>query len=110
MRHFHRDFLYQTDWLAWRRSGLLDRVTPAFSRDGDQRTYVQDRLREEGAEVKRWLARGARIYVCGSKAMELEVRQALTDIARIHGGLSDEDARECVENLRAEGRYRRDVY
>lgn len=69
-RHFHRDFLYQQEWLAQRDAGLLQRVTPAFSRDGAGDAYVQDRLLEHGERLYRWLQQGAHIYVCGGIAME----------------------------------------
>jgi sulfite reductase (NADPH) flavoprotein alpha-component len=109
-RHFQRDFLYQADWLRFRKAGLLHRFSPAFSRDSAQRVYVQDRLRTEGAELWRWLSEGARIYVCGATAMEAAVREALVGIAREHGGLTDESALGFVETLREDARYLRDTY
>ena len=109
-RQFHRDFLYQTDWLSWRKSGLLQRLSPVFSRDGADNGYVQHRIREDGAEVYRWLMDGAQVYVCGGTAMEVGVRQALVDVARAHGGLSEDAAGDLIEGLRAKGRYQRDVY
>lgn len=109
-RHFQRDFLYQTDWLRLRKAGLLHRFSPAFSRDGAERVYVQDRLRAEGAELWRWLGDGARIYVCGAIAMESAVRATLAGIARDHGGLSEDAALESIDTLRRDGRYLRDTY
>lgn len=109
-RHFHRDFLYQADWLRLRKAGRLQRFSPAFSRDGVERLYVQDRLIAEGAELWRWLAEGARLYVCGATAMEAGVREALTRIARDHGGLTENAALGLIDNLRQEARYLRDIY
>lgn len=109
-RHFHRDFLYQTEWLAQRRAGVLKRATLAFSRDAKGGAYVQDRLLEQGKELYRWLQEGARIYVCGGRAMEAGVRDALATVAQAEGALNPEASAEYVENLRAEGRYLRDVY
>ena len=109
-RHFQRDFLYQADWLRFRKAGLLHRFSPAFSRDSAQRVYVQDRLRTEGAELWRWLSEGARIYVCGATAMEAAVRESIAAVARDHGGLSDESALDFVETLREDARYLRDTY
>jgi sulfite reductase (NADPH) flavoprotein alpha-component len=109
-RHFHRDFLYQTDWLNYRREGLLDRISLAFSRDADERTYVQARLYEEGAELYRWLQEGAHIYVCGGLEMEKAVRQSLQGIAQHQGGFDEDAAAEYIEFLREQGRYQRDVY
>lgn len=109
-RHFHRDFLYQADWLKHRKAGRLKRISLAFSRDEKKRSYVQARLYEERAELYRWLQRGAHLYVCGGVAMEQGVRQALQGIARDQGGYDDEAAIEYIESLREQGRYQRDVY
>ncbi|MEW8584546.1 MAG: sulfite reductase [NADPH] flavoprotein alpha-component, partial [Candidatus Thiodiazotropha sp.] len=109
-RHFHRDFLYQADWLNYRKAGLLKRISLAFSRDGKERTYVQARLYEERAELYRWLRQGAHLYVCGGVAMEQGVRQALQAIAQDQGGLDEAAAIEYIESLREQGRYQRDVY
>lgn len=109
-RHFHRDFLYQSDWLKYRKAGLLERVSLAFSRDINAPAYVQDRLSEEGAELFRWLSEGARIYVCGCVAMEKGVSEALHGIIAQHGNMSAESATQYIEDLHAGKRYLRDVY
>jgi sulfite reductase (NADPH) flavoprotein alpha-component len=109
-RHFHRDFLYQLDWQAYRKGGLLDRVSLAFSRDGKDKRYVQHRLQEEGTEILRWLNDGAHVYVCGSTRMGQEVQGALVDLIGRGAGLDVEVAAEFLDNLRQEGRYRRDLY
>lgn len=109
-RHFHRDFLYQSDWLKYRSEGLLNRISLAFSRDAGQRTYVQARLYEEGAELYRWLQEDAHLYVCGGVEMEKAVRQSLQGIVQVQGGLDEEAAAEFIESLREQGRYQRDVY
>ena len=109
-RHFQRDFLYQRDWQAHRKAGLLDRVSLAFSRDGAGKRYVQHRFGEEGAEIFRWLQDGAHLYVCGSTAMGQGVQAALLELVEREAGLGREAAGELVENLRREGCYRRELY
>ncbi|MES9971350.1 MAG: assimilatory sulfite reductase (NADPH) flavoprotein subunit [Candidatus Thiodiazotropha sp.] len=109
-RHFHRDFLYQTDWLGYRKAGLLDRISLAFSRDEGERSYVQGRLYEERAELFRWLQEGAHLYVCGGVEMAQGVHQTLLAITQDQGGLQEEAAMEYIESLREQGRYQRDVY
>ncbi|MEJ2693598.1 MAG: assimilatory sulfite reductase (NADPH) flavoprotein subunit [Candidatus Thiodiazotropha sp.] len=109
-RHFHRDFLYQTDWINYRKAGLLNRITLAFSRDDAERSYVQSRLAEEGAELFRWLQEGAHLYVCGALEMEQSVCHTLQEILQAHGGLEAEAAADYIESLREQGRYQRDVY
>ncbi|WP_336936361.1 sulfite reductase flavoprotein subunit alpha [Acinetobacter beijerinckii] len=100
-RQREHDFFYQETINAWKNMGTLQRLDLAFSRDQEQRIYVQDILRENAEEVKRWIDQGAVIYVCGSiEGMASGVDQALNDI------LSEEK----VDELRQSGRYRRDVY
>jgi sulfite reductase (NADPH) flavoprotein alpha-component len=109
-RHFHRDFLYQTDWIGYRDRGLLHRVSLAFSRDGADKVYVQDRLREQGAELCRWLEEGAHLYVCGATAMGHAVHQALIDVVARQAGRDLGSAEDFVEGLHQDGRYHRDTY
>lgn len=109
-RHFHRDFLYQLDWRAFRKAGLLHRTSVAFSRDQAQRIYVQDRVRAYGSEIHRWLRDGAHLYVCGSTAMGQAVQQTLLEVAVAHGGMTSDVAAEYIDELRRDGRYQRDVY
>lgn len=110
-RQFHNDFLYQAEWLAWRKRGLLTRLDVAFSRDAVQKTYVQHRMREQGADLYAWIESGAHIYVCGdAAAMAPDVEQALLETIVRHGGRSDEQAREYLQQLQRERRYQKDVY
>jgi len=110
-RHFRTDFLYQTEWQAWLKEGVLDRIDVAFSREGASKVYVQDRVRERGADVYRWLEDGANFYVCGdAEYMAPAVHQALIDVVSEHGGRSAESAEEYVKQLQREKRYQRDVY
>ncbi|MEM1143558.1 MAG: assimilatory sulfite reductase (NADPH) flavoprotein subunit [Pseudomonadota bacterium] len=109
--HFTQDFLYQVELLAYLKSGLLNRLDVAFSRDQEQKVYVQDRLMEKGADVFAWLERGAHFYVCGdANRMAKDVHQALIDIVKEHGKRSTEEAEAYVESLRESRRYQRDVY
>lgn len=108
LRH---DFLYQAEWLEALRRGQLQRLTPAFSRDGAHKVYVQQRLREHGRELYDWIEQGAALYVCGDASrMAPDVNQALVDMVAEHGGVSAELAAERVQGWLADGRYRRDVY
>ena len=93
------------------RSGLLTRLSLAWSRDGDRKYYVQDRMREVGAELWQWLGRGAHVYVCGdAKRMAKDVEAALVDVVAAHGGRGAEDAVAFVGSLKKAGRYQADVY
>ncbi len=110
-RHRERDFLYQSEWLDALKKGRLQRLDVAFSRDATTRVYVQDRLREQGAELFRWLEGGAHLYVCGdAEHMAPDVHRALLDIVTQHGRRSEEDAIEYLDELSAGHRYAKDVY
>jgi sulfite reductase (NADPH) flavoprotein alpha-component len=110
-RSFDHDFLYQAEWLDWRKRGVLTRLDVAFSRDQADKVYVQHRMLAHGAAVWDWLQRGAHVYVCGdAQYMAPDVHAALLEIARRHGALSEDDAREYLTDLQRERRYQRDVY
>ncbi|MFP3977927.1 assimilatory sulfite reductase (NADPH) flavoprotein subunit [Marinobacter sp. KMM 10035] len=110
-RRFRSDFLYQSEWLKWRRDGLLTRLDVAFSRDQEEKRYVQHCLKENSAEVWAWLQRGANLYVCGdAEKMAPDVHQALLDIASEQGGLNPEQAEDYLRQLNRDKRYQRDVY
>lgn len=110
-RSFEHDFLYQVEWLAWRRSGVLTRMDAAFSRDQERKIYVQHRLLERGAEVWSWLQDGAYVYVCGDASrMAPDVHAALLQIIERHGGQSPDSAAEYLQQLQRNRRYQRDVY
>ena len=110
-QHFTQDFLYQTEWQSWAKDGLLNKYDFAWSRDQEEKIYVQHKIREEAAELWQWLQQGAHIYVCGDASrMAKDVEQALLDTIAEQGGLSADDADEYLDNLRQEGRYQRDVY
>jgi sulfite reductase (NADPH) flavoprotein alpha-component len=110
-RCFATDFLYQLEWLRWRKEGVLTHMDVAFSRDGADKVYVQHRLREQSRRLYDWLERGAHFYVCGdAERMAGDVHQALIDVVRKEGGMSEERAQEYVAGLKTQKRYQRDVY
>ena len=110
-RHFASDFLYQLEWLRYRKDGILTRLDVAFSRDRAEKVYVQHRLREQAREVYAWLERGAHLYVCGdAKRMAVDVHNALLDVVGEQGGMSPERAAEYLGELKSARRYQRDVY
>lgn len=110
-RHFRTDFLYQREWLRYRKEGLLTRLDVAWSRDGDDKDYVQHRMLAHGRELYAWLQDGAHLYVCGdAQRMAHDVHDTLQQIIRREGKLSREDAADYVKRLQRERRYQRDVY
>jgi sulfite reductase (NADPH) flavoprotein alpha-component len=105
------DFLFEEEIAAWRKAGTLTRLSLAWSRDGAGKDYVQHRMREEAAELWRWLADGAHLYVCGDAArMARDVEATLREVARGEGGMGVDQARDWLAGLARQGRYLRDVY
>lgn len=110
-QHEATDYLYREEWEGYVAAGDVDRLDLAWSRDQEEKVYVQDKMREHGAELWAWLQGGAQFYVCGdAKRMAKDVDQALHDIACQHGGLSDEAATAFMKQLKKDKRYQRDVY
>ncbi|MEO8000587.1 MAG: assimilatory sulfite reductase (NADPH) flavoprotein subunit [Arenimonas sp.] len=109
-RHAASQFLYQIEWQEALKKGQLHRLDLAFSRDQAERVYVQQRLRENAAEVFAWLENGAHLYICGAIAMGKDVHQALLEIVSEQGGKSKEDAADYLSELQQAGRYAKDVY
>lgn len=109
--HFTEDFLYQVEWQRYVKEGLLTRIDLAWSRDQQHKVYVQDKLREQGAEIWNWIQQGAHIYVCGdANRMAKDVENTLLALVAEHGGMDTELADEFLSELRLERRYQRDVY
>ncbi|MFU0966086.1 NADPH-dependent assimilatory sulfite reductase flavoprotein subunit [Kluyvera ascorbata] len=109
--HFTEDFLYQVEWQRYVKEGVLSRIDMAWSRDQKEKVYVQDKLREQGAELWRWINDGAHIYVCGdANRMAKDVEQVLLEVIAEFGAMDIEAADEFLSELRVERRYQRDVY
>jgi sulfite reductase (NADPH) flavoprotein alpha-component len=110
-RNQDTDFFYRDELLAMRQAGLLNRLTLAWSRAAKEKTYVQDRMREVGVDLWRWLADGAHVYVCGdAKRMAKDVEAALVDVVARHGVRTTDEAIAFVQGLKKSGRYQADVY
>lgn len=110
-QHEATDFLYRDQLKQIQANGILNRLSLAWSRDGDERVYVQDRMREEGSELYEWLERGAHFYICGDASrMAGDVDEALREIVAEHGGMDEAEASKFVDVMIREGRYQRDVY
>lgn len=110
-QHADTDFYYRDELEAMRKDGALSRLDVAFSRDQSEKIYVQDRMREHGEELFRWIEEGAHFYVCGdANRMAKDVDAALKSVVAAHGGMNDEKALEYVNRLAREKRYVRDVY
>jgi sulfite reductase (NADPH) flavoprotein alpha-component len=105
------DFFYADELNAMKTSGLLTRLSLAWSRDGHKKFYVQDRMREVGRELWTWLAEGANVYICGdAKRMAKDVERALVDIVAQFGARSTDEAVRFVAELKKKGRFQQDVY
>lgn len=107
----HLDFLYEEEWMRWQQSGMLHRLSTAFSRDGSRKTYVQDLMREHGGEIFACLENGAFLMVCGSaEPMAREVEATLREVIEKHGNMRAANADAYIATLKNDKRYVRDVY
>jgi sulfite reductase (NADPH) flavoprotein alpha-component len=105
------DFFYEEELLPMRASGFLTRLTLAWSRDGNEKIYVQHRMHEVGRDLWSWLNDGAHVYVCGdAQRMAKDVEAALIDVIAEHGGCTPHEAVKFLADLKAKGRYQADVY
>jgi sulfite reductase (NADPH) flavoprotein alpha-component len=105
------DFFYADEFAGMKQKGVLTRLSLAWSRDTDEKFYVQDRMRQSGRDVWAWLAEGAHIYVCGdAQRMAKDVERALVDIVAQHGVRTTDEAVAFVADLKRKGRYQQDVY
>lgn len=110
-QHFRTDFLYQTEWQRLLKSARLTRMDIAFSRDQEEKIYVQHRLLEHSHDIYAWLEEGASLYVCGDAShMAPDVHAALLGIIAKEGQQSQEQAKAYLHRLQQEKRYQRDVY
>jgi sulfite reductase (NADPH) flavoprotein alpha-component len=105
------DYFYEDELKDFKAAGVLTRLSLAWSRDSKEKIYVQDRMREVGADLWQWIADGAHIYVCGdAKRMAKDVQAALVDIVAQHGVRTPDEAALFVSELKKKGRYQQDVY
>jgi sulfite reductase (NADPH) flavoprotein alpha-component len=110
-RRFQSDFLYQVEWQKWLKSNHLEKMDVAFSRDQEEKIYVQHKLLENKEEIFRWLEDGAHLYLCGDmKSMAKDVNKTILEIIKTQGGVSIEKAGEYVKKLKREKRFQQDVY
>ncbi|MGR9074349.1 MAG: hypothetical protein ACU833_14915, partial [Gammaproteobacteria bacterium] len=110
-QHQATDFLYAEEMQKMYEDGFLTRLSLAFSRDQEQKIYVQTRILEESKEIYDWLEEGAYIYVCGDASrMANDVHQALIETVAKEGGKNAEEAEAYVNALTETRRYQRDVY
>ncbi len=110
-RNAATDFIYRDELEQMGNSGLLNRLDLAFSRDQEEKIYVQDKMREHGAELFAWLEQGGYFFVCGDAYhMAKDVDKALHDVIATHGNKTEQQAIDYVNQLKKDKRYVRDVY
>lgn len=110
-QHRASDYFYEEQLVSWQESGLLTRLDLAFSRDQEEKLYVQHLLQKNAGEIWAWLEKGAHFYVCGDASrMAKDVDQTLHSIIESEGQLSKEDAEKYVSEMKKSKRYGRDVY
>lgn len=110
-QHFVTDFLYQSEIQNWLETGVLTKVSVAFSRDQQEKVYVQHKMIRQAAELYDWLENGAHVYICGAKEpMSGDVENTLLEIIQQAGNKTPAEANEYLDRMKEEGRYLKDVY
>lgn len=110
-RRYNSDFLYRDDWQKWLETKHLEKMELAFSRDQEDKVYVQHKLFDNQQEIYRWIEDGAYFYLCGDmKRMARDVNKTLLEIIKTQGGISIEKATEYLRNMKREKRFQQDVY
>jgi sulfite reductase (NADPH) flavoprotein alpha-component len=110
-QHFVSDFLYQAEIQSWFETGVLTKIDTAFSRDQQEKIYVQHKIKKNGSEFFEWLQAGSYVYVCGAKApMSTDVEEAIVQVVEEFGDRTKEEAQKYVDDLKEGGRYLLDVY
>ena len=110
-RSKNTDYLYGNEWESYQKDGILNELVLAWSRDQQEKVYVQHKMLEKKVELWSWLQDGASFYVCGDASrMAKDVDQALRTIAQDEGSMSEEDAAAWLKGLQREKRYLKDVY
>jgi sulfite reductase (NADPH) flavoprotein alpha-component len=105
------DFFYEDEFNGMKAAGVLTRLSLAWSRDGDEKFYVQNRMAEVGRDLWSWITDGAHLYVCGdAQHMAKDVERTLVEIVATHGARSTNEAIVFVADLKKAGRYQTDVY
>lgn len=110
-QHFTSDFLYQTEIQNWFETGVLNKISLAFSRDQQEKIYVQHKMQQHAKELYEWLDGGASFFVCGKKhPMSTDVENTLLQIIQEQGNKTAEEAKKYLHDLEEAGRYELDVY
>lgn len=105
------DFFYEDEMERFLDDGTLSKLSLAWSRDGERKTYVQDKMREDAGELWNWLERGAHFYICGdAKRMASDVEKTLTEIVAKQTGQDEAAAKSFIASMKKNGRYQADVY
>jgi sulfite reductase (NADPH) flavoprotein alpha-component len=111
-QHEHCNYFYEDEFEQHRRDGFLTRLDCAWSRDQADKAYVQHKMLGNGAEIWKCLdAEGAHFFVCGdARRMAKDVDAALRKLIQEQGGKTEQQTNEYIEKLKADKRYKRDVY
>jgi sulfite reductase (NADPH) flavoprotein alpha-component len=111
-QHRHCNYFYEDEFERMKRDGFLTRLDLAWSRDATEKSYVQHRMLENAAEIWKSIdSEGAHFFVCGdARRMAKDVDAGLRKIIQEQGGKSEDETNQYVEKLKADKRYKRDVY
>lgn len=72
-RHKAQDYIYQEELEGFKEEGVLTGLHVAFSRDQEEKVYVQHIMERTGDEVYHLLEKQAYFYVCGYVSIYTEL-------------------------------------
>ena len=107
----HNDFIYQQLFKKWMSQEVLTQMKVAFSRLGEQKTYVQNLMQQNPQQVWKMLSHPqCHYYVCGDAKMADNVFETMLAIAKSEGKLSHPEAVEFFDKMKQEKRFYSDVW
>ncbi len=109
-RSSQHDFFFEEEWNAHILQNKLH-LSVAFSRDQEEKIYVQHRLYEERDKLREWIEKGALIYICGdAKKMARDVEQTLIQLISDWSNIDFKSAQLKLREWKKSKRYLLDIY
>jgi sulfite reductase (NADPH) flavoprotein alpha-component len=104
------DFYYQDEFIELEKNNKL-KLSLAFSRDQEEKIYVQHLIEKEKDLFHQWLQKGAVVYVCGdAKQMAKDVQMTIEQLLMAKENLSLEESKARFKQLKSDKKIIFEVY
>jgi len=105
------DFIYKDEFNAAVEKETLSALHTAFSREQEQKVYVQSDLKAQAEKVWQLISQQrAYFYVCGGTLMGRQVKEVVQHIVEQHGNMTAQAAAEYVKKMQTDGRYIQELW